>query len=121
MIDNDQRIWAMTNRKHPSMYQLQTTAGGFDAVDTITTKRSASQYAKTYGDYGHESGMATKKRFKLIMQGLGNHIRQSAKDSKSIARSAIRQAGAKVGIMASRKLYRLAKRIEEKALSIQSK
>lgn len=121
MIENDQRIWAMTNRKHPSMYQLQTTAGRFDAVDTASSKRGASQYAKTYGDYGHESGMATKQRFKLIIQGLGNQLRQSAKNSKSIARSAIRQAGAKVGIMASRRLYRLAKRIEEKALSIQSK
>jgi hypothetical protein len=120
MIENDQRIWAMTNRKHPSMYQLQTTSGRFDAVEA-TTKKSASQYAKTYGDYGHESGMATKKRFKLIMQGLRNHIRQSAKDSKSIARSAIKQASAQVGIIASRKLYKLAKRIEEKALSIQSK
>lgn len=111
----------MTNRKHPNMYQLQTTAGRFDAVGVSSSKKSTAQYAKTYGDYGHESGMATKKRFKLIMQGLRNQIRQSAKDSKSIARSAIRQAGAQVGMMASRKLYRLAKRIEEKALSIQAK
>lgn len=111
----------MTNRKHSDMYQLQTTAGRFDAVGASSSKKSTVQYAKTYGDYAHESGMATKKRFKLIMQGLKDQIRQSAKDSKSIARSAIRQAGAQVGIMASRKLYKLAKRIEEKALSIKAK
>jgi hypothetical protein len=111
----------MTDRKRPSMYQLQTTAGRLSAVGVANSTKSAAQYTQTYGDYGLESGMATKRRLTLIMRGLKDHVRQSAKYSKSIARSAIRQAGAHVGMMASRKLYKLAKRIEEKALSIQSK
>lgn len=112
----------MTNRKHAGMYQLQTSAGGFaDNSGSSGVRVGMERRLETYGDYARESGMAARERLKLVMQGFRDRIRQSAKDSKSMARSTLCEVGAEVGMMASRKLYRLAQRIEQKAGAIRPK
>lgn len=42
-------------------------------------------------------------------------------DSRSLVRNGLRQIGAQAGLAASRKLYRLAERIERKAAAIRAK
>lgn len=112
----------MSDRKHVGMYQLQTSTGEFnESQNSSTLKRSHSHQLETYGDHARQSGMATKQRFKLIIQGLRERVHQSRKNSKTIARSAIREAGAQLGFRVSRKLHRLADRIEEKAEAIRRK
>ncbi len=92
-----------------------------DTVASSNSGRGQRQFLETYGDHGSQSGMATRKRFRLIVQGLKERVRRSAKDSKHLAKQALREASVQVGMVASRKLYKLAKRIEDKAMSIQSR
>lgn len=111
----------MTNRKSSDLYRLQTNVGNMDPDANSISARRPRQFLETYGDHGSQSGMATKKRLRLIVQGFKERVRKSAKDSRHLAKQALREAGVQVGMVASRKLYKLAKRIEDKAMSIQSK
>lgn len=111
----------MMNRKHADLYRLQTNVGNIDSDASSNSGKRPRQFLETYGDHGSQSGMASKRRFRLIVQGLKERVRRSAKDSKHLAKQALREASVQVGMVASRKLYKLAKRIEDKAMSIQSK
>lgn len=121
MIENDQRNEAMANRKHMDMYQLQTHVGGFVDDRNSSGCRQVAHELETYGEHARRSSMARRERFKLIVQGFRQRMSYSAKNSKILARSAIREVGAQVGMLASRKLFRLAQRIEAKAKAIQPK
>lgn len=109
----------MSDRKHVGMYQLQTSAGKFDESQSLT--RSSRHELETYGDHARQSGMATRQRFRLIVQGIRERVHQSRKDSKTLTGNAIREAGARLGFRVSRKLHRLADRIEKKAEAIRHK
>lgn len=114
----------MTNRKRVGMYQLQASAAG--AANEANLPGSSSRADKqpmleTYGDHARASNMAARQRLKLIVQGFRQRMRLSAKDSKSKVRSTMREIGAELGLLTSRKLYRLAQRVEQKAQVIRSK
>ncbi|PKO25225.1 MAG: hypothetical protein CVU35_05180 [Betaproteobacteria bacterium HGW-Betaproteobacteria-8] len=112
----------MTNRKHVGMYQLQTSAAGLAGrTESSRSRASREPVLETYGDHARASNMAARQRLKLVVQGLRERMRQSAKESKSRARSTMREVGAELGLLTSRKLYRLAQRIERKAQAIRSK
>lgn len=112
----------MTNRKHVGMYQLQTNAGQVvNDHHSPRNKQYPTHELETYGDHARRSNMARRERIKLIMQGFRQRFSRSAKSSKTIARSTIREVGAQVGLLASRKLFSLARRIEKKAEAIRPK
>lgn len=112
----------MTDRKPAGMYQLQTSAGNLDNCRRTSASQPKRHHeAETYAEYADQSCMASRQRFKLITQGLRERILHSATSSKSVVRSSIREIGAQVGLAASRKLFRLAERIERKAVAIRAK
>ncbi|MDP2246990.1 MAG: hypothetical protein Q8J65_02575 [Nitrosomonadales bacterium] len=109
----------MSDRKQVGVYQLQTSAGTYDQGRQSTISKEPSRpQLETYGDHARQSGMATRQRVGLILQGFRERIHQSRKDSRVIASSAIREAGAQLGFRVSRRLHRLADRIERKAEAI---
>lgn len=112
----------MTNRKHVGMYQLQTNAGQVvNDRHSPNNQHRPTNELETYGDHARRSNMARRERIKLIVQGFRQRFSRSAKNSRTIARSTIREVGAQVGLLASRKLISLAKRIEKKAEAIRPK
>ncbi len=112
----------MTDRKPAGVYQLQTSAGNLDNCRRAPASRPESRLeAETYAEYADQSCMASRQRFKLITRGLRERIFQSATNSKSVVRSSMREIGAQVGLAASRKLFRLAERLERKAVAIRAK
>jgi hypothetical protein len=112
----------MTDRKPAGMYQLQTSAGNLeDCRRTPASQSKRRPEAETYAEYANQSCMASRQRLKLIVRGLRERILHPATSSKSVVRSSIREIGAQVGFAASRKLFRLAERIERKAGAIRAK
>src|SRR5690606_14005426 len=112
----------MTNRKPAGVYQLQTSAGNLDRCQrTSVSQRKLHHEAETYAEYADQSYMASRQRLKLIAEGLLERILHSATSSKSVVRSSMREIGAQVGLAASRKLFRLAERLERKAVAIRAK
>lgn len=112
----------MTDRKPVGRHQLQTSAGRLDdgRHDSGVGHRN-DRGAETYAEYAQQTCMASRQRLKLIAQGLRERLRRSARDSRSLVRNGLRQIGAQAGLAASRKLYRLAERIERKAAAIRVK
>lgn len=112
----------MTDRKPVDRYQLQTSAGrlGDGRHDSGAGYRNDRE-AETYAEYAQQTCMASRQRLKLIAQDLRERLRHSAKGSKGMVRNGLRQIGAQAGLAASRKLYRLAERLECKAVAIRAK
>lgn len=111
----------MTNRKHVGIYQLQVNAGRFDDHRSSASGQRPIHQLETYGEHARRTNMAKRERIKLIVQGFRQRFSHSAKNSRTIARSTIREVGAQVGLLASRKLLSLARRIEKKAEAIRPK
>lgn len=112
----------MTDRKPAGVYQLQTSAGKLgNCRRTLASQPKRHHEVETYAEYAEQSCMASRQRLKLITKGLRERILHSATSSKSLVRSSIRELGAQVGLVASRKLFRLAERIERKAVAIRAK
>jgi hypothetical protein len=93
----------MTDQKRAGMYRLQTASAG-----------SGQEQHETYGDHAAQSCMAARQRLKLVVQEFRKRIRQSASGSKKGVRGVIKNIEAEVGLLASRKLHSLARRIEQK-------
>ena len=112
----------MTDRKPAGVYHLQTRAGKLGHCRrTLASQPKRHHEVETYAEYAEQSCMASRQRLKLITKGLRERILHSATSSKSLVRSSIRELGAQVGLVASRKLFRLAERIERKAVAIRAK
>lgn len=77
-----------------------------------------TKYEETYGDYAQGSRMAARARLRLVIDEFGAHVHQSARRGRQVARRAVRELSAQAGLLASRKLIRLAQRIERKAEAI---
>lgn len=74
-----------------------------------------SAYQETFGELAQHSGMAVCERFKLVVEGLHERVGRSGKSPRRLARRALRELGAQAGLFASRRLVRLAERIERRA------
>lgn len=82
------------------------------------TQAGERKYEETYGDYAQRSRMAARARLRLVMDEFGAQMHQSAHRGRQMARSAVRELSAQAGLLASRKLFKLAQRIERKAEAI---
>lgn len=86
-------------------------------VQTAYAKGRQTRH-ETYGDHAAGSGMEAKQRLKLVLAEFRKRIRQSVFGSKNGARNMIRHIEAEAGLLASRKLRNLARRIEQKVETI---
>lgn len=74
---------------------------------------------ETLADQAEYLGGTTRQRAKLVAHELASRLHASIDEAKIIGRSAIRQAGVRLALRASRKLIKLAEKIEQKALAVE--
>lgn len=76
---------------------------------------------ETLADQAEYLGGTPRQRMKLIARELASRLHSSITEAKSASRSAIKQAGVSLALRTSRKLVRLAEKIEQKAHAVERK
>jgi hypothetical protein len=109
----------MAERASTGSHSLQSVAGDGRHEDAGGQGDLANM--ETYAQYARETCMASRQRLKLVTQELRARMRSSGRSPKGMLRDGLRQIGSHVGLAASRRLHRLADRIERKALSVRAR
>ena len=115
-------IKAMTDCKSLGGYQLQASVAklNHERHDTDSGYPDG-RGAETYGEYAQRTCMTSRQRLRLIARDFRERLQHSTGSSKGLVRHGLMRIGARAGLAASKKLHRLAERIERKAVAIRAK
>lgn len=72
-----------------------------------------------HGIFARRAGAGRRPPVRLIASELARHLHDTAENAKARGRSALKQIGVRMALLASRKLITIADRIERKARAFQ--